>query len=144
MGGRRRPARVADRCHRTLQHHICRPHPAAGKIGSILAVLIVYGVDVEYDSATKQGLLFLLFSSFMSFGALYSWAYLPDVQRRNVVPNHSTGEAARGHLENKNLEDLGEGRAKAKQEGEIITIRGKWSESRRWYDQRRLHSTGAA
>lgn len=153
-------------------------------MGSIVAVLIVYGVDVGYDSTTRQGLLFLLFGSFMAFGAVYSWAYLPDVQRvvgnrrpggvggpgrpgpigiggidlglprdigadRNGRSIHGYGRRYGGArngtaLETKNLEDLGEGRAKARHEGEVITIRDKWNEFKRRRGSRRLESSSGA
>jgi PHS family inorganic phosphate transporter-like MFS transporter len=112
------PAEIFPTCYRCTCHGISA---AAGKLGSIVAVLVVYGINSGYDSQTKQGLIFLLFATFMLLGALFSWAYLPDVQR----------ERPDGHLETKNLEQLGEGRERARQEGEIIGIREKWSELRR-------------
>jgi len=98
-------------------------------MGSIIAVLVVYGVQVGYNSPTRQGLLFILFAAFMAGGAIYSWAYLPDVHR-----------VVMGKRETRNLEDLGEGRAKARREGEVITIREKWSELKRRRDRRSLGS----
>jgi len=91
--------------------------------------MIVYGVQTGYHSPTRQGLLFILFGSFMALGAVYSWAYLPDVHR--IVD---------GKRETKNLEDLGEGRVKAKREGEVITIRDKWLEMKRRRGRRRSGS----
>ncbi|CAK7203955.1 hypothetical protein SEUCBS139899_006705 [Sporothrix eucalyptigena] len=178
------PAEVFPTCYRCTCHGISA---AAGKFGSIVAVLIVYGVDVGYSSTTRQGLLFLLFGSFMAFGAVFSWAYLPDVQRvignrrrpggvgggpgrlgpigiggidlggmpgdigadRNGRSVHSYdrrygGSRSGTALETKNLEDLGEGRAKARHEGEVITIRDKWNELKRRRGRRRLGSSGAA
>lgn len=93
-----------------------------GKIGSIVAVLIVYGINEAYQSETRQGLIFLLFGSFVLLGAVFSWAYLPDSQRWVVSDN------GKRYLESKTLEDLGEGRKKARLAGEAITVRGKWEE----------------
>lgn len=88
--------------------------------------MVVYGINAGYTSSKRQGLIFLLFGSFMAFGAVYSWAYLPDVQRWT-----DDGSGRRRKLENKNLEDLGEGRDRARAEGEVITIKDKWREIRR-------------
>lgn len=151
-------------------------------------MLIVYGVDVGYVSTTRQGLLFLLFGTFMAGGAIYSWAYLPDVQRAvnirrrpdgvsgdtlQLGPMRSGGidlgggiaggsdahrndrsvrsydrhygESRRGTmLETKNLEELGEGRAKARHEGEIITIRDMWNNLKRRRGQSRLDTPPVA
>lgn len=82
-------------------------------------MLVVYGINSWYGSSTRQGLIFLLFGSFMALGALYSWAYLPDVQR--VVPD----SGGRPRLENMNLEELGEGRERARHLEQVITIRDK-------------------
>ncbi|KAL1897066.1 hypothetical protein Sste5346_004271 [Sporothrix stenoceras] len=175
------PAEVFPTCYRCTCHGISA---AAGKLGSIVAVLIVYGVSVGYESTTRQGLLFLLFGTFMAFGAVFSWAYLPDVQRivgnrrpggvggpgrpgpigiggidlglprdvgadRNGRSVHGYGRRYGGArngtaLETKNLEDLGEGRAKARHEGEVITIRDKWTEFKRRRGSRRLGSSSGA
>ncbi len=95
-------------------------------MGSIIAVLIVFLVQSVDSQLNRQGILFLLFGFFMAFGAIFSWAYLPDIYR--VID---------GTTEIKNLEDLGEGRAKARREGEIITIRDKLNEIRRRRNRRR-------
>ncbi|KAK3362868.1 major facilitator superfamily domain-containing protein [Lasiosphaeria hispida] len=125
------PAEVFPTCYRCTCHGISA---AAGKLGSILAVLVVYGINAGYSSTTRQGLIFLLFATFMALGALFSWAYLPDVQR--VVIDETTG---RRRLETRNLEELGEGRERARQEGQVITIREKWAEMER-KGRRRLGS----
>lgn len=128
------PAEVFPTCYRCTCHGISA---AAGKIGSIVAVLVFYGIDVGYNSPKKPGLVFILFGSFMAFGAIFSWAYLPDVQRV-VIEQNAEGRPIR-RLEPKNLEELGEGRERARQEGQLITIRDKWAEIKR-RGRRRLSS----
>lgn len=97
-----------------------------------MAVLIVYGINTGYRSSTRQGLIFLLFATFMALGAIFSWAYLPDVQRSVVVDQDGTDSSnPRRRLETKNLEELGEGYERARLEGQLITIREKWTHGRR-------------
>ncbi|KAK3394552.1 major facilitator superfamily domain-containing protein [Podospora didyma] len=117
------PAEIFPTCYRCTCHGISA---AAGKVGSIVAVLVVYGINSGYNSSTRQGLVFLLFATFMALGAVFSWAYLPDIQR--VVVNADTG---RRWFETKSLEELGEGRERARQEGQVITLRDKVAEVRR-------------
>lgn len=93
----------------------------------MVAVLVVYGINAGYNSSTRQGLIFLLFSLFMAMGAVCSWAYLPDIQRRAL--NRETGKPL--GLVNKNLEELGEGRERARRNGEVVTIREKLHELKR-------------
>lgn len=85
-----------------------------------MAVLIVYGINAGYRSTTRQGLVFLLFATFMALGAIYSWAYLPDVQRKVYDP-----VSGKKRLETKNLEELGEG---ALAGGQTFGVRRKWPE----------------
>ncbi|KAK2611044.1 hypothetical protein N8I77_004426 [Diaporthe amygdali] len=118
------PAEIFPTSYRCTCHGISA---AAGKIGSMVAVLVVYGINSGYKSPTRQGLIFLLFSVFMAAGAIYSWAYLPDIQRR--VVDRESGKTLR--LENKNLEDLGEGRERARRDGEVVTVSEKLKELRR-------------
>lgn len=113
------PAEIFPTCYRATCHGISA---AMGKIGSIVAVLIVYGINDSYYSETRQGLIFILFGSFVLLGAIFSWAYLPDPQRWVVEDDGSR------YLESKTLEDLGEGREKARLAGEVITVPAKWDE----------------
>jgi len=76
---------------------------------------MVYGINTGYHSATKQGLVFLLFAFVGAVGAIFSWAYLPDIQIR-----------VDGVLVNRDLEELGEGMMKARMQGQVFTIREKW------------------
>jgi MFS transporter, PHS family, inorganic phosphate transporter len=121
------PAEIFPTCYRSTCHGISA---AAGKLGSIVALVLVYGINAGYTSATRQGLIFILFGFFLALGAIYSWAYLPKVQR----PMYD--EDGRKILETKDLEELGEGREKARVEGEVITIRDKMHELRRRYKEK--------
>ncbi len=85
-------------------------------MGSIFAILSVYGIATAYNSSTEQGLTFLLFAGIVSVGAIFSWAYLPDIQRW----------AADGKLVNRELEELGEGLRRAESEGQAFAARDKW------------------
>lgn len=133
------PAEIFPTCYRCTCHGISA---AAGKVGSMIAIVVVYGINAGYRAPNRQGLLFLLFSAFMAMGAAYSWAYLPNVQRRMVFaspaqdldsPDMGSGARARArsHLETKSLEDLGEGRERARRDGEFITVREKVEEIKR-------------
>lgn len=85
-------------------------------MGSIVAIFMVYGINTEYESTTKQGLIFLLFACIGAVGAFYSWAYLPDTQRRS----------ADGKLVNRTLEELGEGLRRAELTGQVFTAKENW------------------
>ncbi|KAL2178586.1 major facilitator superfamily domain-containing protein [Thermothelomyces heterothallicus CBS 202.75] len=113
------PAEIFPTSYRCLCHGISA---AAGKLGSIVAVLVVYGIRAGYASPTRQGLVFLLFATFMALGAVASWAYLPDLQR--PVP----GGRGRTRLETRTLEELGEGYRRACLEGQVIGLRNKWED----------------
>ncbi|KAK4682083.1 hypothetical protein QC764_113820 [Podospora pseudoanserina] len=116
------PAEIFPTCYRCTCHGISA---AAGKVGSIVAVLIVYGINAGYKSTTRQGLVFLLFATFMALGALYSWAYLPDVQR--VVHDSTPDGKLKRRLETKSLEELGGGYPGAVAEGQVFGVRNKWA-----------------
>ncbi|KAH8675299.1 major facilitator superfamily domain-containing protein [Xylariales sp. PMI_506] len=115
------PAEVFPTCYRCTCHGISA---AAGKVGSMVALLVVYGINSGHTTWNRQGLVFLIFGAVLAFGAIYSWAYLPNVQR---LVHDEDGKK----LETKNLEELGEGRQKGKLEGEVITVREKVQEIRR-------------
>ncbi|KAM0198042.1 hypothetical protein ACHAPI_004371 [Fusarium lateritium] len=115
------PAEIFPTCYRCLCHGISA---AAGKLGSLVAVLVVFGINKSYQAENRQGLIFLLFGSVAAVGAIFSWAYLPDSQRRVEYDGKS-------YLESKTLEELGEGRAKARLGGEQVTIEEKWDAIKR-------------
>ncbi|KAK1974755.1 phosphate transporter [Colletotrichum cereale] len=116
------PAEIFPTCYRCTCHGISA---AAGKLGSIVALFVIYWINSSYKSEDRQGLIFLLFGSFVAIGAIFSWAYLPDSQRWAV------DEDGRRVLEQKTLEELGEGRERARQLGEVITVREKWHDLKR-------------
>ena len=109
------PAEIFPTTYRCFCHGISA---AAGKIGSIIAVLMIYGIKNQYDAVNKQGLIFLLFAGIGAVGAFFSWAYLPDIGRRS----------AEGKLVNRTLEELGEGARRAVMEGQTFGAREKWSD----------------
>ncbi|KAI5463027.1 major facilitator superfamily domain-containing protein [Mariannaea sp. PMI_226] len=115
------PAEIFPTCYRCTCHGIAA---AAGKLGSLVAVLVVYGINASYKSETRQGLIFLIFGSVSAIGAIFSWAYLPDVQRWVVYDEKK-------FLEVKTLEELGEGRVKARLSGESVTMKEKVEELKR-------------
>lgn len=121
------PAEVFPTSYRCTCHGISA---AAGKLGSMIAIVVVYGINSGYTSPTRQGLVFILFSIFMAMGAVYSWAYLPDVQRRREYVDANTGQTKR-RFETKSLEELGEGRERARRDGEIISVTEKLTNFRR-------------
>ncbi|KAM0259562.1 hypothetical protein ACHAQJ_003288 [Trichoderma viride] len=116
------PAEIFPTCYRSTCHGISA---AAGKFGSIVSLLIVYGINQSYKSESRQGLIFLLFGSVAAFGAVFSWAYLPDPQK---YVDEGDGKK---HLETKDLEELGEGRVRARLSGNVVTFGEKWADIRR-------------
>lgn len=92
-------------------------------MGSIVAQLIVFVINEFYPAVNKQGLAFIIFGFVMVAGAVFSWGYIPDVQRWMTDED----DARRKVLETKTLEDLGGGREKARLEGEVITVKEKWA-----------------
>lgn len=94
----------------------------------MLAVVVVYGIQSSgYDPDTRQGLIFLLFAGFMAAGAVVSWGYLPDVQRRT----------ADGRLEARTLEELAEGRERARMEGKVVGVGARLGEVKMGVKRRR-------
>lgn len=115
------PAEIFPTCYRCTCHGISA---AAGKLGSIVAVLVVYGINSSWNSDYRHGLILLLFGSVAAVGAIFSWAYLPDPQRWIEYDG-------KRYLETKTLEELGEGRERARQGGESLTVKEKWADFRR-------------
>ncbi|KAG6008964.1 hypothetical protein E4U21_003516 [Claviceps maximensis] len=121
------PAEIFPTCYRCTCHGISA---AAGKFGSIVAVLVVYGINSTYKSDKAQSLILFLFGSVAAVGALFSWLYLPDSQR--VIQDEDEGEEGgqggnrRPFLETKHLEELGEGRERARRNGEVVDAGERW------------------
>jgi MFS transporter, PHS family, inorganic phosphate transporter len=124
------PAEIFPTAYRCVCHGVSA---AAGKLGSIIAIFMVYGINTGYDSANKQGLVFLLFAFVGSIGAIFSWAYLPDIQIK-----------VDGVLKNRDLEELSEGMMKARMQGQVFGIREKW-QGLRWRIRTKMNrgQTGA-
>ncbi|RGP65226.1 hypothetical protein FLONG3_9313 [Fusarium longipes] len=99
----------------------------------VLAGFFVITGCVYYGVHQKQGapatVVFVAICHFMfnfvaAVGAIFSWAYLPDSQRRVEYEGKT-------YLESKTLEELGEGRVKARLGGELVTIEEKWDAIKR-------------
>lgn len=122
------PAEMFPTCYRGTCHGISA---AAGKIGSIVAVLVVYAINSGGTSVGRQGIVYIVFGLVTALGAVYSWAYLPNVQRL-------VDEDGKKVLKTKTLEELGGGREHARLEGEVITIKDKMHEIRQRRRENRL------
>lgn len=112
-------------------------------------MLVVYGIHATYEDPKRHGFIFILFGSAVALGALFSWAYLPDPQRRVVGSDNesdfdgSGGDQGTGKkiLVQKTLEDLGGGREKARLEGEVISVKDKWRDMKERRRRRRRKKT---
>jgi hypothetical protein len=63
-----------------------------------------------------MGYILIIFSSAMFLGAVVAWVWLPEVQEAKRLPGSRV-------LPSKSLEDLAEGRVKARAEGQIAGLR---------------------
>ncbi|KIW00742.1 uncharacterized protein PV09_07726 [Verruconis gallopava] len=115
------PAEIFPSTYRCTCHGISA---ASGKIGSIVVSLVLRKVGVGSDPNTNAlGYVFIIFGVVMAIGAFFAWAWIPDVQN---------GREEEGGLfkflkplQNKTLEELGEGLARADQSGQRIGFRNK-------------------
>ncbi|KAG5915523.1 hypothetical protein E4U42_008011 [Claviceps africana] len=121
------PAEIFPTCYRCTCHGISA---AAGKLGSIVAVLIVHGVNSTYKSDKAHGILYILFGLVAAIGALFSWLCLPDSQRVKQDEDGGSGGHWKRVLETKPLEELGEGRERARRNGELVTAGARWRDLR--------------
>lgn len=95
-------------------------------------MLVVFGINKAYKDPNRQGLIFLLFGSVALFGAVFSWAYLPDPQRTIIEEDVDMDgrHFRKKYLEAKSLEELGEGRVRAQLAGECVTFKERVGEIR--------------
>jgi PHS family inorganic phosphate transporter-like MFS transporter len=110
---------------------------AAGKLGSIVVQLVVPATDIsEPESpATRFAYLLIAFAVLMPLGALFAWAWIPDVQEDRGRGFPKDNEAQRGTgqhqasvsrwvLPSKSLEVLGEGKQGLERDGvQLIGLR---------------------
>lgn len=75
------------------------------------------GILVKDPNSSGLGWVLVIFSVVMASGALFAWAWIPDVQN-----GRQDGSLV---LESKTLEELAEGRRKAEEEGQVIGMRKK-------------------
>ena len=94
---------------------------AAGKLGSIIVQIILYGAQgwILRPNSAGLGWLFIIFAFIMTSGSFFAWAWLPEVQE------YVTDDKGKEILQNKSLEDLAQGVTTADTGGEIIGVRHK-------------------
>ncbi|KAF2259816.1 MFS general substrate transporter [Lojkania enalia] len=111
------PAEIFPTTYRCFCHGVAA---AAGKFGSVVVILILHFIRASDSSTTTPGYTFIIFGIIMALGAVFSWAWIPDIQERHE-------DVRLLALRNKTLEVLGGGYARAvDQEGEYIGFRRKW------------------
>jgi MFS transporter, PHS family, inorganic phosphate transporter len=119
------PAELFPTRYRATCHGIAA---AFGKLGSIVVqVALSYtkwsdGLTVGDRKSENLGWVFILFGFVMALGGFYSWAWIPSMQH--------AGRGPHWRIENKNLEELGDGLHAEKEEdplAEVIGVRAKVS-----------------
>lgn len=73
------------------------------------------GKLVSSPNSNRLGYIIIIVSSAMFLGALFAWAWLPEVQETQRLPNSYV-------LPSKSLEELAKGR-KAEDQGQVISLR---------------------
>jgi MFS transporter, PHS family, inorganic phosphate transporter len=111
------PAEIFPTTYRCFCHGVSA---AAGKLGSIVVLLILQYVHASDPSTTTQGYIFIIFGVVMAIGAVFSWAWIPNIQEGRQDPQSLV-------LTNKILEDLGGGYERAVIGlNENVGFRRKW------------------
>lgn len=114
------PAEIFPTTYRCFCHGVSA---AAGKLGSVLVLLILHYIHATDPGTNTQGYIFIIFGVVMAIGAAFSWAWIPDIHDGREDPRDLT-------LSDKKLEDLGGGYKRAVDgKDETIGFRRKWQ---RW------------
>lgn len=95
--------------------------------------MVFGGVKASAPASNRLGYVLIIFGIVMGCGALFAWAWIPEVQNRR-------DEDGGFNLPSKTLEDLGKGLRQAETEGQVIGFRRKFRKafgayglrSRRW------------
>jgi PHS family inorganic phosphate transporter-like MFS transporter len=106
------PAEIFPTTYRALCHGIAA---AAGKLGSIIILIILHKIDASDPHKDQQLAIFISFGGIMAIGAVVAWLYVPNTQHRD-----GPGDGYR--LENTTLETLGVGLMKT-HDGQAIGVR---------------------
>jgi PHS family inorganic phosphate transporter-like MFS transporter len=93
------PAEIFPTCYRCTCHGIAA---AAGKLGSLIVLIILHFIRSNDPDSKQLWFIFVIFGFVMAVGAIFAFAWTPDVQNR-----HESGGEAK--LPCKTLEELGEG-----------------------------------
>ena len=104
------PAEIFPTTYRCFCHGISA---AAGKLGSIVVLFILYFTHAGDPGTKVQGYIFIIFGVVMAIGAAFSWAWIPDIQTGRDDPRRLT-------FRNMTLEELGGGYRKAVVQGDQI------------------------
>ena len=97
------PAEIFPTAYRCFCHGISA---ASGKLGSIVILFILYFTHAGDPGTKVQGYIFIIFGVVMAIGAVFSWAWVPDIQ-------NGRADARSLVLRNKRLEELGGGYQRA-------------------------------
>lgn len=113
------PAEIFATRYRCTCHGISA---AAGKLGSVIVQIIIPrmafgGKSIRDPDSNGLGWLLIIFAGVMASGALFSWAWIPDLQ--------NTREGKSLALPSKTLEELAEGLPRAMAEGQAIGFRSR-------------------
>ncbi|OCK75629.1 MFS general substrate transporter [Lepidopterella palustris CBS 459.81] len=114
------PAEIFPTRYRCTCHGIAA---ASGKLGSVIVQAILpaasfHGVKVQDPNSKGLGWILIIYSVVMASGALFAWAWIPDVQDMRREEDSLV-------LPSKSLEELAEGRVRAQKDGQIIGLRRK-------------------
>jgi len=93
------PAEIFPTCYRCTCHGIAA---AAGKLGSVIVLIILHVINSSDPNSKQLGWIFIIFGCVMAIGAIFAWAWIPDVQMRR-------DESGGLGLPSRTLEELGQG-----------------------------------